>query len=384
MAKATVSLKNIRKEYHDSEVGDIVAVNDVSLDIEGGEFLTIVGPSGSGKSSILRMLAGLEDISDGKILIDDEEINSIPPQDRDVAMVFQNYALYPHMNVRKNMSYGLKLTTDLSKEEINERVEEATEMMGIEDLLEKKPSSLSGGQQQRVATGRAIVRQPKVFLMDEPLSNLDAKLRLHMRTELQRLQERFNTTTIYVTHDQTEAMTMSDRVAILADGVIQQVGTPEEIYSRPANRFVADFIGNPPMNFLNVQVDGTTLVGETFSYDLPEYADKFRGYEQLELGVRPENVSVATDADDSKAISTQLDVVEHVGSDNFLHLIIDDNEFTIRVPGHQKFREGSEISVTFDEKDVHLFDETGENILASVERRFETEMTAQPESMDDI
>jgi multiple sugar transport system ATP-binding protein len=268
MPKSGVSIQNVEKEYYDSDVGTIRAVDDVTIHVKSGEFLSIVGPSGSGKSTILRMIAGLEDITGGTISIDGEVVNSVPPQDRDVAMVFQNYALYPHMNVRKNMSYGLKLTTDLSKDEIERRVEDAAEMMGIEDLLEKKPSSLSGGQQQRVATGRAIVRNPRVFLMDEPLSNLDAKLRLHMRTELQRIQEEFDTTAIYVTHDQEEAMTMSDRVAVLADGVIQQLGTPAEIYSSPANRFVADFIGNPPMNFIDVEVDGTTLVTDSFTYDV--------------------------------------------------------------------------------------------------------------------
>ena len=253
-----ITIDNVRKEY-DSDTGTIRAVDDVSLEVEDGEFLTIVGPSGSGKSTLLRMIAGLEDITAGQIRIGDTVVNDIAPQNRGVAMVFQNYALYPHMSVRKNMSYGLKLTTDLTKGEIDERVEETAEMMGIGDLLDKKPNNLSGGQQQRVATGRAIVRQPEVFLFDEPLSNLDAKLRLHMRTELQRIQEDLETTSVYVTHDQTEAMTMSDRIVILSNGTIQQVGTPAEVYAEPVNRFVADFIGSPSMNFFDVEFDDRVL-----------------------------------------------------------------------------------------------------------------------------
>lgn len=362
MPKSGVSIQNVEKEYYDSDVGTIRAVDDVTIHVKSGEFLSIVGPSGSGKSTILRMIAGLEDITSGTISIDGKVVNSVPPQDRDVAMVFQNYALYPHMNVRKNMSYGLKLTTDLSKDEIKRRVEDAAEMMGIEDLLEKKPSGLSGGQQQRVATGRAIVRNPKVFLMDEPLSNLDAKLRLHMRTELQRIQEEFDTTAIYVTHDQEEAMTMSDRVAVLAEGVIQQLGTPAEIYSSPTNRFVADFIGNPPMNFVDVEVDGTTLVTDSFSYDVAEYAEQVSGHQELTLGVRPENVALTDQAEDSKTIEAELDVFEHVGSDNYLHLLIGDIEFTIRVPGNRRFEEGETVGLTFAEESIHLFDESGQNI----------------------
>jgi multiple sugar transport system ATP-binding protein len=362
MVESGVNIQNVEKEYYDSDVGMIPAVDDVTINVESGEFLSIVGPSGSGKSTILRMIAGLEDITGGTISIDGEVVNSVPPQDRDVAMVFQNYALYPHMNVRKNMSYGLKLTTDLSKDEIKRRVKDAAEMMGIEDLLKKKPSSLSGGQQQRVATGRAIVRNPKVFLMDEPLSNLDAKLRLHMRTELQRIQEDFDTTAIYVTHDQEEAMTMSDRVAVLADGVIQQLGTPAEIYSSPANRFVADFIGNPPMNFIDVDVDGTTLVTDTFTYDITEYADQVYSHNELTLGVRPENIALADQAAEGKIIEAELDVFEHVGSDNYLHLLIGDIEFTIRVPGSQRFEEGEKVELAFAEENIHLFDESGQNI----------------------
>jgi len=324
-----ITIEDVRKEY-DSDTGTIRAVDDVSLEVEDGEFLTIVGPSGSGKSTLLRMIAGLEDITAGQIRIGDTVVNDIAPQNRGVAMVFQNYALYPHMSVRKNMSYGLKLTTDLSKTEIDERVEETAEMMGIGDLLDKKPNNLSGGQQQRVATGRAIVRQPEVFLFDEPLSNLDAKLRLHMRTELQRIQEDLETTSVYVTHDQTEAMTMSDRIVILSNGTIQQVGTPTEVYAEPVNRFVADFIGSPSMNFFDVEFDDRVLRSETFAYELPEgqaeTVREARSSDDLVLGIRPEHVEVEPDAEDP--ITATLDVLEHEGSDNYLYLSQGDTEWT--------------------------------------------------------
>ncbi|WP_226013540.1 ABC transporter ATP-binding protein [Halomicrobium salinisoli] len=361
----TIEIDEVRKEY-DSDEGTIVAVDGVSLSVDDGEFVTIVGPSGSGKSTLLRMLAGLESITDGTISIDGETINDVPPQDRGVAMVFQEYALYPHMSVRKNMTYGLKLTTDLAKEEINRRVEETAEMMGIEDLLEKKPGNLSGGQQQRVATGRAIVRDPEVFLFDEPLSNLDAKLRLHMRTELQRIQEDLGTTSIYVTHDQTEAMTMSDRIVILDEGEIQQVGTPEEVYARPSNRFVADFIGSPSMNFFDVTIEGNRLVGADFEYavsdDLLDSVDQDVDPGNLVLGIRPEHIAIADD--DTNTIEVHLDVLEHEGSDNYLYLVNEETEWTVRVPGNEMMEAGTNVDLTLPEEHLHLFDqETGRNVL---------------------
>ncbi len=362
----SISCDNVKKVY-DSPEGDIVAVDSVSLDVRDGEFITVVGPSGSGKSTLLRMMAGLESITDGTISIGDQVINDIPPQDRGVAMVFQEYALYPHMTVRKNMSYGLKLTTDLSKDEIDERVEETAEMMGIGDQLEKKPGSLSGGQQQRVATGRAIVRDPDVFLFDEPLSNLDAKLRMTMRTELQRLQEELNTTSVYVTHDQTEAMTMSDRIVILDQGEIQQVGTPETVYANPANLFVADFIGSPSMNFVDVALDGNTFVADDFEYDIsPGIAEQIAADstgDSLQLGIRPEHIELA-DSGTRNSIPVTLEVLEHEGSDNYLYVVSDTVEWTVRVPGDERYDPGQQLHVTIPERYMHVFDEeTGENLL---------------------
>jgi multiple sugar transport system ATP-binding protein len=361
-----IEIDRVRKEY-DSDEGPILAVDDVSLDVRDGEFLTIVGPSGSGKSTLLRMIAGLEGITGGEIRIGDRVVNDVAPQNRGVAMVFQNYALYPHMSVRENMSYGLKLTTDLSDDEISRRVDETAEMMGIEGLLEKKPGNLSGGQQQRVATGRAIVREPEVFLFDEPLSNLDAKLRLHMRTELQRIQEDLGTTSVYVTHDQTEAMTMSDRIVILSDGEIQQIGTPEEVYAEPANQFVADFIGSPSMNFFEGELADSRFAGGSFEYplseDLVSTIRRERESEELVLGIRPEHVSVTQDAG-RKAISASLDVLEHEGSDNYLYLTSGEEEWTVRVPGNDHYPEGEEVPFVLPEEHVHVFDSaTGENLL---------------------
>ena len=356
-----VAFNQVQKSY-----GDITAVKEFDIDIEHGEFLSLLGPSGSGKSTLLRMVAGLEDISEGTIQIGERVVNDVPPRDRDIAMVFQNYALYPHMTVRDNMSYGLKLTTDLSKSEIRTRVEETAELLGIEDLLEKKPANISGGQQQRVATGRAIVRDPAVFLMDEPLSNLDAKLRLHMRTELQRIHEDLGTTTIYVTHDQEEAMTMSDRIVILAEGVIQQIGTADEIYQNPANLFVANFIGSPSMNFFDIELDGRDLVGESFRYPVSqEFADaiKNRGGDKLVMGIRPENVTVET-ADTDGAVRTEVDVVEPIGSDNYIYVGIGSDDCTVRTPADLRPDEGSTIHLKFDEESIHIFDaETEESLF---------------------
>jgi multiple sugar transport system ATP-binding protein len=373
---SAVAFESVRKVYSNS----ITAVDGFSLDIADGEFLTIVGPSGSGKSTLLRMVAGLEDISDGEIRIGDDRVNETAPQNRGVAMVFQNYALYPHMTVRKNMAYGLKLTTDLSDDAISEQVTNVAEMMGIGNLLDQKPSQLSGGQQQRVATGRAIVREPDVFLFDEPLSNLDAKLRMHMRTELQRIQEDLNITSIYVTHDQEEAMTMSDRVVILDGGELQQVGTPEEVYNEPTNRFVADFIGSPSMNFFDVDRQGTRLVGDDFEYPISQELTNRVESDELVLGIRPEDITITESATD-RSIATYVMVVEPVGSDNYVYLTLgeepmstidaehddsvsDVGECTVRVPAGVKPDERDTAEIVFDEKHLHLFDRhTGENLL---------------------
>ncbi len=356
---ASVTFDDVRKVYLD----DFVAVDGFGAHIDDGEFITVVGPSGSGKSTLLRMIAGLEEITEGDIEIGDESIKGVEPQDCGIAMVFQNYALYPHMTVRKNMSYGLKLTTDLSAEEIQRRVRETAEMMGIEDQLDDKPANLSGGQQQRVATGRAIVRDPKIFLMDEPLSNLDAKLKVHMRTELQRLQEELGTTTIYVTHDQHEALTMSDRIIVLEEGELQQFAPPSEVYNEPANRFVADFIGSPAMNFFDVELNGTTLVGNGFEYDVPSsIVDAIPADAGLELGIRPEDITY--DATGDNTISAVVEVVEVAGSDNFIHLDIEGLECRVRVAGGVKPSVGEQVNIAFDPDDVHLFDASGENLLA--------------------
>jgi multiple sugar transport system ATP-binding protein len=358
---AHVEFDNVTKVFEDTS-GPIVAVEELSLDIPDGEFVVFVGPSGCGKSTTLRMLAGLETITDGEIKLDDRPVNDISPRDRDIAMVFQSYALYPHKTVRQNMGYGLSLSTDLSDEEVDRRVVQAAEMMGIEDLLDKKPGSLSGGQQQRVATGRAIVREPAVFLFDEPLSNLDAQLRKHMRTELSRIHSELGITTIYVTHDQEEAMTMADRIVILENGQLQQVGTPKDVYYRPANTFVADFIGSPSMNFfdvdLRVESDGSgTLVGEKINYGISEQlVDVIDGEGEYILSIRPENLRIDENAPDSKSFEATVDVVEVIGSDNFLYLDVAGRECRVRAPVEIEPEEGEVVRVTFDESDLHLFD----------------------------
>ncbi|RDI70123.1 ABC transporter ATP-binding protein [Halopelagius longus] len=374
---ARVQFDDVTKVFEDTS-GPIVAVEELSLEIPDGEFVVFVGPSGCGKSTTLRMLAGLESITDGEIRLDGQPVNDMSPKERDIAMVFQSYALYPHKTVRENMAYGLKLSTDLSDEEVNRRVVEAAEMMGIEDLLDKKPGSLSGGQQQRVATGRAIVREPAVFLFDEPLSNLDAKLRKHMRTELSRIHSELGITTIYVTHDQEEAMTMADRIVILDNGQLQQVGSPKEVYYRPANAFVADFIGSPSMNFfdvdLRVESDGTgTLVGEGISYGVSEeIVDAVGGEGEYTLSIRPENLRVDPTAPPAKTFEATVDVVEIVGSDNFLYLRVGGKECRLRAPVEVEPAEGEVVDVTFDESDLHLFDRNTEEALVHGRERAET------------
>ncbi|WP_101295958.1 ABC transporter ATP-binding protein [Halegenticoccus soli] len=375
--------------------GDILAVDEFDLEIEDGEFLTLVGPSGSGKSTLLRMVAGLEEITDGEIHIGDTVVNRLPPRNRDIAMVFQNYALYPHLNVLENMAFGLKRSTNLSAEEINARVEEAAELMGIEELLDQKPKHLSGGQRQRVATGRAIVRNPAVFLFDEPLSNLDAKLRKHMRTELQRLQQELVTTTIYVTHDQEEAMTMSDRIAILNHGELQQVGSPREVYNQPENTFVAQFIGSPSMNMFVSELDRTgerprfrgdvdVEISEREAETIAARSDA----DQFLLGIRPEHIEVHETAVEGSVPAT-VDIIEPLGSNDLLYFDLEDGtgvddvvadhveigedeqsdeeEYKAFIlPGsipNSYERNDERIYLTFDTDHMHVFDpETGENV----------------------
>jgi multiple sugar transport system ATP-binding protein len=362
---AQVSLKEVSKVYP----GGVKAVKDVNLTIGDAEFVVLVGPSGCGKTTTLRMVAGLEEISAGTISIGERVVNDVPPKDRDIAMVFQNYALYPHMSVYNNMAFGLKLRK-FPKAEIKARVDEAARILGIEKLLERKPKALSGGQRQRVAVGRAIVRQPKAFLFDEPLSNLDAKLRVEMRSELKKLHRRLNTTTIYVTHDQEEAMTLGDRVVVMKDGIIQQVAAPLTIYNQPVNKFVAGFLGTPPMNFLNGRV---IFEHEMAYFDagqskllLPDlWKDRLSIYNNKEmvLGIRPENMAMVNrTAGRNNTIKVQVEVIEPLGDKMDIYLKTEKNPHIVARIDSQNgsVQEGSEIMMYIDMNRVHVF-EPGEN-----------------------
>lgn len=364
---SNLSLKHIYKVY----TGNVTAVKDFNLEIEDKEFIVFVGPSGCGKSTTLRMIAGLEEITKGELYIGEKLVNDVAPKDRDIAMVFQNYALYPHMTVYDNMAFGLKLRK-IPKAEIEKKVKEAARILDIEHLLDRKPKALSGGQRQRVALGRAIVREPKVFLMDEPLSNLDAKLRVQMRTEIAKLHNRLETTFIYVTHDQTEAMTMGSRIVVMKDGVIQQVDTPQNIYEYPTNMFVAGFIGSPQMNFINaalVEEDGKVyaefenekvILTEDKTKVLKE--GKYIGKDVV-LGIRPENID---DSDEFIAehkdavITTQVEVTEMMGSETYLYLKDGASSITARVSGTSKAKSGDTIKIAFDETKIHIFDKETE------------------------
>jgi multiple sugar transport system ATP-binding protein len=361
---ATLELDALRKVFQDGD-DRVVAVDDVTVSIDDGEFIVVVGPSGCGKSTTLRMVAGLESITSGTISLDDRVINDVKPQDRDIAMVFQSYALYPHMTVKQNMSFGLEESTDLPDDEIASRVEDTAELLDISGLLGRKPRDLSGGQQQRVALGRAIVRDPEVFLMDEPLSNLDAKLRAQMRTELQRLQEDLGVTTMYVTHDQTEAMTMGDRIAILDGGRLQQVATPLECYHEPANVFVAGFLGEPSMNFFDVEFDGERLVGESFTYPVSaSVADDLGGETDLVLGIRPEAVELVASPAGPHDFETRVDVVEPMGDENTVYLMFGDDggeTLVATTSGMRQLGRDQTVTARLPEDAVHVFDRrTGE------------------------
>lgn len=319
---ATVNLKNLCKVYD----GNVKAVDNVNIDIEDREFVVLVGPSGCGKSTTLRMVAGLEDITSGELYIDDKLVNDVPPKDRDIAMVFQNYALYPHMTVYDNMAFGLKIRK-FDKAEIEQRVREAAKILDIEELLDRKPKALSGGQRQRVAVGRAIVRQPKVFLFDEPLSNLDAKLRVQMRAEISSLHHRLEATMIYVTHDQVEALTMADKIVVMKFGIIQQIGKPLELYNQPVNKFVAGFIGSPPMNFLETKVEAKgdeIFVNEgTFKLRvLPDQAKLLKPYvgKNVTTGIRPEDVQYSEKPIDGETLLGTVTVVEPLGSETHVYV----------------------------------------------------------------
>ena len=357
---ANLLFDDVTKTFRDG-TETVLAVNELNMEIEDGEFLVIVGPSGCGKTTTLRMVAGLETITDGEIYLDGARISGKKPQNRNIAMVFQSYALYPHMTVRENMSFGLEQSTDLPDDEIAERVEDIGEMLGIPELLDRKPADLSGGQQQRVALGRAIIRDPEVFLMDEPLSNLDAKLRAEMRTELQRLQDDLDVTTIYVTHDQTEAMTMGDRIAILDGGELQQIGTPLECYYAPANRFVAGFIGEPSMNFVECTREGDTLHADSFDYRISgETLDAVGSVTDLTMGVRPEDIEVVPEPDQPNDVAVEVDVVEPFGKENNLYLFpeaTDRNEAIVAtVEGRTRVGADDRVGMRVPEKHIHLFD----------------------------
>ena len=355
---ADVTLTNITKKF-----GDFVAVDDISMIIEDGRFTVLVGPSGCGKTTTLRMIAGLETVTAGEIKIDERVVNNVPPKDRDIAMVFQNYALYPHMDVYNNMAFGLKLRK-VPKKQIEKRVHDAAELLGIEEKLKSKPRELSGGQRQRVAVGRAIVRDPKVFLFDEPLSNLDAKLRVQMRTELEELHNRLKTTTIYVTHDQVEAMTLGDKIAVMKDGVINQYASPQETYTRPANLFVAGFIGSPAMNFLAAQATfengRTVLRGTGFEITLPAERSQESVIGNVQIGLRPEDLDMCEDAT-TNTVSLRVSVKEHLGHTVLVYGYVDDVQIVASLDPHCQVELDSEISLAVNVDTLHAFDpETGE------------------------
>ena len=363
-----MELNNIYKKYDNAEN---YSVTDFNLKIQDREFIVFVGPSGCGKSTTLRMIAGLEDITEGELKIGETVMNDVAPKDRDIAMVFQNYALYPHMTVFDNMAFGLKLRK-YKKEEIKERVENAADILGLREYLDRKPAALSGGQRQRVALGRAIVRDAKVFLMDEPLSNLDAKLRVAMRAEIAKLHRRLNTTTIYVTHDQTEAMTMADRIVIMKDGFIQQIGTPKEVYDTPVNLFVAGFIGSPAMNFFNVTLkDGSISDGKGLNLRIPEGKWKVleqKGYNNKKVifGIRPEDIQseqVVIDANPGSVVNAEVSVSELLGAETMLYSKVGDTEFISRVDARDYHEPGSVVELAFNMNKIHFFDADTEEVI---------------------
>jgi len=365
---AQVSLLNVVKRYNK----EILAVDNVNLSIENKEFLVLVGPSGCGKSSTLRLIAGLEEVTEGKIYIGDRIVNDVPAKDRNIAMVFQNYALYPHMTAFENMAFGLKLRR-YPKQEIKKRVSEAAEILGISHLLDRRPKELSGGERQRVAVGRAIVRKPLVFLFDEPLSNLDAKLRVQMRTEIKKLHQRLLTTMIYVTHDQIEAMTMGDRIAVMKDGLIQQVADPITVYDKPANKFVAGFIGSPPMNFMRGKIikieknlffnEGTfkVKIAEEMMKSLSPYVDK-----EVIFGIRSENIYdklFVSNAPAGNVVTVTCEVVEPMGSEVYLYLTTGKHSFIARVGPHDCPEVNQDMDLVFDMSKVHFFDSKTEKTI---------------------
>ncbi|NMP21338.1 ABC transporter ATP-binding protein [Sulfobacillus harzensis] len=361
---ASVLLQHVSKQFGSSNY----AVHDVNLDIEDKEFLVLLGPSGCGKTTTLRMVAGLEEVSEGRIVIGGQDVTNVPPKDRDIAMVFQNYALYPHMTVYENMSFGLKLRK-MPKTEIDKRVKEAAEILGLSPYLARRPKELSGGQRQRVALGRAIVREPKAFLMDEPLSNLDAKLRTQTRVELKRLHQRLGATIIYVTHDQTEAMTMGTRIVVMRDGVVQQVDTPDGIYHRPANQFVGTFVGTPAMNLLSAELSrqGTEFIAHLGDQTLSLPTQLTGPLEsliepQVTLGVRPEDVHLVR-ADASDSLKAVVRLVEAMGHEQLVYLSLGSRDIVARTDNDWTGKSGDAVGITFDMARLHLFDPVSEESL---------------------
>ncbi|RQG99171.1 ABC transporter ATP-binding protein [Natrarchaeobius oligotrophus] len=361
-----IQATDLTKQYN-----DVVAVDGIDFEIRDKELLVLVGPSGCGKSSTLRLLAGLEDITDGELRMDGKLVNDVSPKDRNVSMVFQNYALFPHMSARRNMTFGMKSRGSFDDEEIDERVREAAELLGIEDLLDRKPGELSGGEKQRVAIGRAIVRDPDVFLLDEPLSNLDAKLKTQMRAELATVHDDIEATTIYVTHDQTEAMSLGDRIAVMNNGEIQQIGDPQTVYDYPTNQFVAEFIGNPSMNVLPVEVDeqDSDFVArhEQFELTLPK-TDSLTSFGEgtAKLGIRPEDFSLSDDGDD-QTMQVDVNVVEPLGDALLVYCSVGTHDLRVWVDNpRQNITSRDTLTVSVDEERLHLFDDaTGENLYHS-------------------
>jgi len=344
---ASVTYDHVVKRY----TADLTVVKDFNVEIKDKEFMVLVGPSGCGKSTALRMLAGLETITEGKIRIGDRVVNDVAAKDRDIAMVFQSYALYPHMSVYDNMAFPLQMQR-MPKQEMDKRVKNASRILGLDNFLQRKPRALSGGQRQRVALGRAIVRNPKVFLLDEPLSNLDAKLRGQTRVELQKLHRDLETTFIYVTHDQVEAMTMGDRIALMYNGILQQVGTPGDIYDHPANLFVAGFIGTPTMNFVPVNVSNGTAKASGFELKLPKPVNT----EKAVLGIRPEALTDRVAQDGGSGMEMKVDVVERLGSDQFLYGTVGGDTLTARIDPRLKVTPGDQVKLGLDMRSLHLFD----------------------------
>lgn len=360
---AEVKFINVIKEFEDERKGKVRAVNDANFTVKDKEFLVFVGPSGCGKTTSLRMIAGLERQSSGDIYIGNRLVNKVHPKDRDIAMVFQDYALYPHMTIKENLAFGLK-NLKTPKAEIEKKIKEAAAILSIENLLDRKPRELSGGQKQRIAVGRAIVRNPSVFLFDEPLSNLDAKLRVQMRVELSELHKRLGATVIYVTHDQVEAMTLGQRIVVMNQGEIQQIASPEELYEFPNNMFVAGFIGSPPMNFVKARLDGNQLITSDYTFTVPEkLLEKYKKYQKKEvvLGIRPEDIvstNLLNHQPEVNVVTPTLKVVEHLGAELLFYFNIGDDQVTGRVSADAKLSSLTKVELFFNLEKMHLFDPT--------------------------